>query len=122
MEMEMEKKEEMENMELRKLEIYEITKVKEIRKRFPILKLKMGSSYSDDFDFKNIYLSDVKRARIGKIWKTREVHIIRDSIEQEAKVIYKDSNGAFILVISHIWDDSGDGEMEVKTNIIYVSF
>ena len=93
-----------------------------VKTREPILRLRMGSGYSDDYDYIEIYYSDIKNAKLGKIWRTRETHIIRDAMEQSARIIYKDDEGAVILLKTNLYDDSDEPEMETRYDLIYVPF
>ncbi|MEM3290818.1 MAG: hypothetical protein QW046_04810 [Candidatus Micrarchaeaceae archaeon] len=93
-----------------------------IKTREPILTLRMGSGYSDEHDLVKIYYSDVKKAKLGKVWKTWPVHTIRDAIQQSAKLVYKDVDGAVILVTTNIWNDSDDAEMSTEYDLVYVPF
>ncbi|MEM3554963.1 MAG: hypothetical protein QXU79_04035 [Candidatus Micrarchaeaceae archaeon] len=93
-----------------------------IKTREPILTLRMGSGYSDEHDLVKIYYSDVKKAKLGKVWKTKETHITRDAMEQLAKIVYKDIDGAVILLKTNFYDDSEEPEVETRYDLLYVPF
>ncbi|MEM0135882.1 MAG: hypothetical protein QXU18_11790 [Thermoplasmatales archaeon] len=94
----------------------------EIIEEEPIISLDAVEGYGDLNDQLDIFLIDIQKASIGYEWMTDRVHVTRSAHDQMARLIYKDEDGAAILVTTRGWYDNPSGEMHIRKELIWVPF
>ncbi|MEM0136122.1 MAG: hypothetical protein QXU18_13010 [Thermoplasmatales archaeon] len=69
-----------------------------------------------------IYVEQIKKAKIGASWWSPPVSNTRSSQEQEATLIYKNNTGAALLIETHSWADTPEGEEFIHRKLVWVSY
>ncbi|MEM4058427.1 MAG: hypothetical protein QXZ12_06870 [Thermoplasmata archaeon] len=88
----------------------------------PIITLNMFEGYSDRVDKVEIFINDIKHALVGDEWFTSPVHSTRDAKEMSAKIIYKDAEGASVLITTHRWNDKEEPEIQITRKLVWIAF